>query len=128
MDKRKILIIDDEPDFTQMVKLNLEATGNYEVIREHEGMRAVATALVYKPDLILLDVIMPDIEGPEVAFQIRRNQILNTTPIVFLTATITKEEVKTERGVVGGNTFLAKPGTVQELVECIERKITARQD
>ena len=123
MEKKKILIVDDEISFTDMVKLNLEASGHYTVIVESRGTQALSTALVHKPHLILLDVIMPDKEGPDVVQELRRHERVRNIPVVFLTATVTEEEVKAQQGNIGGHTFLAKPGTVRELVACIEREI-----
>ena len=122
---RRILIVDDEPNFANMVKLNLEATGHYEVLTENSGTRALRTALRYRPDLVLLDVIMPDREGPDVMHQFRLDQYAKHIPIVFLTATITKEEVMAHSGFIGGHAFLAKPGSVRELVDCIEGQLSA---
>ena len=120
---RRILVVDDEPNFANMVKFNLEATGSYEVRVESSGSRALMTALRYQPDLVLLDVIMPDKEGPEVMFQFRLSNETRHIPIVFLTATVTKQEVDAQDGMIGGHAFLAKPGSVSELVNCIERHL-----
>lgn len=65
--EKKILIVDDEEDFTKLIKLNLERTGEYEVEIENGGLRGLAAAREFKPDLILLDILMPDMEGGEVA-------------------------------------------------------------
>ncbi len=123
MDKKRILIVDDEPHFTEMVKLNLEAGGQYSVFVENRGTQALHSALVCKPHLILLDVIMPDKEGPDVLDQLKRHERARNIPVVFLTATVTEEEVREHQGHIGGRTFLAKPGTVRSLVECIEHEI-----
>jgi len=121
--KKKILIIDDEPGFTEMVKLNLEATGNYLVKVENRGVRALQSALAYHPDLILLDIIMPDSEGPDICYQLQNHNSLQNTPIVFLTATIRKDEVASQNGNVGGHAFLAKPSNLKELIDCIENHL-----
>ena len=121
---RKILVVDDEPNFASMVKLNLEATGSYIVCTENSGTQALSTALQYRPDLILLDVILPDIEGPEILFQFKSNELAKRIPIVFLTAMVTKEEVMAHDGMIGGHAFLAKPGSIRELVECIEKQFS----
>src|SRR5919109_851520 len=65
--KPRILIVDDEPAFTRLVKLALEQDGYYEVQEENHGRHALAAALEFRPDLVLLDVIMPDMGGAEVA-------------------------------------------------------------
>src|SRR4051812_5997949 len=64
--KRRILIVDDEPDFTFMMGLTLEQTGQFEVRQENDAFQALATAREFLPDLILLDVMMPDMDGGDV--------------------------------------------------------------
>ena len=119
---KKILIIDDERGFTEMVKLNLEATGLFTVQIENIPTRALDTVLECQPDLILLDIIMPELEGPDIVYLIRNNERVSHIPIVFLTATITREEVVERSGTVGGHVFLAKPCSINELIEVIEQQ------
>lgn len=123
MSKKKILVVDDEVRFTQMIKLNLEAGGKYDVKIENNAAQAVKVALEMKPDLILLDVIMPETEGPDVVCQLREHDILKKIPVIFLTATVTKEEVEAQQGRIGGHAFLAKPGSVDDLIFCIEQHL-----
>lgn len=123
MEKRRILIIDDEVGFARLVKLNLEETGAYEVRVENAGKRALAAAREFRPDLILLDIVMPDMGGGDVASQIKADGKLHHTPIVFLTASVTSEEVDAEGGMIAGHPFIAKPVEVTELVEYIERSL-----
>ncbi len=117
MSKKRILLIDDEFSFTRMLKLNLEETGAYEVRAENRGSEGLAAAKQFKPDLIFLDVVMPDMSGVEVAFQIGGNRNVKNTPIVFLTATAKKEDV------IAGHAFIAKPVTVEEVIDCIEKNL-----
>ncbi|VAW19866.1 hypothetical protein MNBD_BACTEROID05-771, partial [hydrothermal vent metagenome] len=98
MDRKKILIVDDEKGFTNMLSLNLESTGDYDVCVENEATHAMESVCQFGPDLILLDVVMPNLEGPDVATQIRNNEDFSDVPIVFLTATVTKEEVEQSNG------------------------------
>lgn len=121
IDKKKILIVDDEEDFTCLVKLNLEATGRYEVMTEKFGREGVASARRFKPDLMLLDIIMPDMEGTEVARRLRADKETKDIPIVFITAAITKEEAKSKGGIPGGHPYIAKPVGLDELITCIEK-------
>ncbi len=123
MKKKKILVIDDERGFTRMVKLNLEAAGDYEVKIQNNSLDALQTAVEFRPDVILLDVIMPDLEGPDIVCQLKNNSILKNTPVIFLTANITREEVEAQEGTIGGHAFLAKPGTIDELISCIEKQV-----
>ena len=91
-ERKRILIIDDEASFARMVKLNLEKTGAFEVRVESKPAYALPTARDFKPDLILLDVIMPTMDGGDVANQIKRDRNLKDTPIIFLTATVSQRE------------------------------------
>src|SRR5687768_9940814 len=93
MVKKKILVVDDEASITRLLKLNLEK-GAYVVRTENEGTKALAAAKDFKPDLILLDVMMPDIDGGDVAAIIQADPLLCAVPIVFLTAAVKKEEVE----------------------------------
>ena len=117
--KTKILIVDDEVSFARMVKLNLEKAGAYEVRVENKASYALAAAREFRPDLILLDVIMPNMDGGDVANQIKRDRNLKGTPIVFLTATVSKNEAGAGGFNSGGELFLAKPISVEALIQCI---------
>jgi len=123
MKKKKIMIVDDEKGFTSMLKLNLETTNKYEVRIENDPRRAFTSALEFEPDLILLDIVMPSMEGPDVAIELKQNELLRDTPIVFLTATVTKSEVDAQEGNIGGNTFVAKPSNLTVLLESIEKNL-----
>ena len=123
---RKILIIDDEVGFTEVAKLNLEETGNYEVRIENRGSQGLAAAREYKPDVILLDIIMPDMDGGQVADQIKDDDLVRGTPIIFLTAVVTGTEVDSHGGLIGGHPFIAKPGSVEELIACIEQQLEGK--
>lgn len=119
MDKTRVLLIDDEPSFTRMLKLNLERRG-FKVLVENNGAYAHTVARDFLPDLIFLDVIMPDVDGGEVASKIRNDPSLKGIPIVFLTAGVSKETTQAKKNVIGGQTYLAKPATVDEVIRCVE--------
>ena len=130
--KRRILIIDDEEKFANMVKKNLEALGNYEVRVETKGVNGLNVVKEYRPDLILLDVIMPDRRGPEVANEIRETEKIKNTPIVFLTATVGKGQSESFGGLVAGRPFtikpaISKPVSTKDLVHCIEENLKKAQ-
>lgn len=124
MSRKKILVVDDEKGFSAMLKLNLESSGKYDVLIENESQKAIQAAIQFRPDLILLDVIMPYKEGPDVASELRDHASLYETPIVFLTATVTKEEVLQQGGRIGGHPFVAKPSHFSDLLQSIERNIS----
>lgn len=120
--KKKILIIDDEVSFARMVKLNLEK-GGFEVRVENRAMFAISAAREFLPDLILLDVIMPTMDGGDVSKQIKRDKNLKNTPIIFLTATVSKREAGEGGLNSGGELFLAKPVSVEALIHCINEHL-----
>jgi len=120
MTKKKILLIDDEAIITRTLKIFLEGTGSYEVRAENQATKALQAAREFKPDLILLDVVMPDLEGGEVAAQIREDNGLKATPIVFLTALVQRREVRQSGGEIGGFPFIAKPIDPDMVVKVIE--------
>ena len=119
--KKRILVVDDEPALTRMVKLNLERTGNYEVRTENQGSKAVQAAREFKPDLIFLDVMMPDMTGDEVSAQLKEDEELSRIKFIFITAIVTKDETENMGTNIGGNEFLAKPVKTDELLATIER-------
>ena len=121
--KQRILVVDDEPSFTRLLKLNLEQTGLYEVHVENAADAVVTAARHFKPDLILLDVMMPEMDGGELAGQLRQVSLLKRVPIVFLTAAVKKEEVKSRQGQIGGFPFIAKPVELDELLEAIKNHL-----
>ena len=123
MSKKKILVVDDEASLTRMLRKNLEATGKYEVREENSGALAYASAQQFQPDLVLLDVMMPDMDGGSVAAQIKDDENLEHIPIVFLTAIVQKGETEDTGGDIGGSTFLAKPVKFDDLIACIENKL-----
>lgn len=117
----KILIVDDDVDFTELLKAGLEGTGKYKVQAENQGSRGLSVAKAFKPDLILLDVMMPDMDGSDVAEQIRADGNMKNIPIVFLTSIVTEDEVKFHAGTIGGQNFIAKTLAIQKLINSIEQ-------
>ena len=123
MDKKRILVVDDEVGFTRMVRLNLEQPGVYDVREVNEGKMALVAAREFKPDLILLDVVMPDMDGGDVAAAFQMDPLLRNVPVIFVTAVVRKREAGTAGMVSGGALFLAKPVDAAELIEAIETHI-----
>jgi two-component system phosphate regulon response regulator PhoB len=121
MSKKRILVIDDEPSITRLLKLNLEQTGLYEVREENKGARAIETAREFKPNLVISDVMMPDVAGGEVAAQFRDDPALRRVPVIFLTAAVRKQELGGPEAVIAGRLYIAKPLDVKSLLTAIER-------
>ena len=127
VEKKRILIVDDEVSFARMVKLNLEKTGAFDVRTENKATYALAAAREFKPDLIILDVIMPNMDGGDVSNQFKRDRQLRDTPIIFLTATVSKREAGEGGLNSGGALFLAKPVSVEALVARINEHLPPPQ-
>ena len=122
--KKRILVVDDDPKITRQIRFNLELTGEFQVQEENRATHAVIAARGFLPDLILLDVIMPDVQGGDVASEIRTIPKFREIPIVFLTArAATAAEIKMHGGYIGGERFLVKPVNLQELIDCLHEEL-----
>jgi two-component system, OmpR family, response regulator len=125
MAKIKVLVVDDEESLTRMLKLNLEETGDYEVEIENRGSETINVARNFNPDIIILDVMMPDMMGSEVAEELLADSELKDIKIIFLTALISKQETDAADGKISGRSFIAKPVKIDELVEKIQEELSS---
>lgn len=119
MDTRRILLVDDDQDLTSSLGRYLSRIEHLEVRTENRGAEALAAARDFRPDLILLDIVMPDMDGNEVAAALDADSELADIPVVFLTGLITSDEVGSHHEV-GGHRFLAKPIEPETLVKRID--------
>ena len=123
--KRRILIVDDDANSTHLVKILLERSGPYLVLEENDAANVDQTAHNFRPDVILLDIVMPKIDGAELATQIEADRELHDTPIIFLTALVTHGEAK--NGLqIQGRPLVAKPISIPVLIDAIEKHLPAR--
>jgi len=123
--KKKILLVDDEAPITRMIRRNLEATGRFDVLDINDPTIALAQARKFKPDLVFLDVMMPDKDGGQLAAEFKDDQALAKIPIIFLTAIVGKNEVKPSGSMIGEHVFLAKPVKFEDLLACIDKQLRA---
>ncbi len=119
---KRILVVDDNPAIGKVAKLALESTGAYEVFTETVGARAVATIRECRPDLILLDIMMPGTDGIDVVVALHEEADLRHIKVVFLTALLRKGEVTRS----GSHRVLAKPVSTYELRTIIEQELGNR--
>jgi len=124
-ERRRLLIVDNDRDTTHLVKVLLERTGQYLVLEENDATKAHQSAVSFRPDLILLDIVMPETDGGEVAARIQSDPKLQNTPIIFLTALVTRAEAKSGLNIQG-HPFLAKPVSIPELIATIEEHLPMR--
>lgn len=88
MRSRRILVIDDEDDIREVAQVSLEAVGGWEVLTARSGTDGIAKAAAERPDVILLDVMMPDMDGPTTFGRLRANEATQHIPVVLLTAKV----------------------------------------
>jgi len=103
----KVLVVDDEQDIVEFINYNLRQAG-YETATAFNGDEAIRKAEVFRPDLILLDVMMPEKDGLQTIQQLRRNPELDSTIIIFLTA-LSDERSEIEGLKLGADDYIAKP-------------------
>jgi CheY-like chemotaxis protein len=120
--KTRVLIVDDNRRFAESARAILQRTGQYTVCVETNALRALETARSFKPDLLLVDLVMPEIDGAELAKQIGADWALHDVPIVFVTALITPEEASDGRRI-DGHRISAKPHTAAELLRVVEENL-----
>jgi CheY-like chemotaxis protein len=121
MEKTKIMVVDDDPKLSRLVKLFLEKTRIYTVLEENRSAQALETARSFKPDAILLDVDMPGKDGGELAKELAADPLLCRLPVMFFTSLISTDEAGKHEVYRGGMPFLAKPVNPAALVSAVER-------
>lgn len=115
---KTILVVDDEQDLLDLIEYNLKKEG-FIVLRADNGLDGINLAKQRKPDLILLDIMMPHMDGIEVCDRLRQDPELKKTPIIFLTArSDEKTEIKSLN--IGGDDFLTKPISTTKLISRIK--------
>lgn len=108
-----ILVADDDPDILALIRLRLERDG-YDVVGVSDGERALAAAIERRPDLALLDVTMPNLDGFQVTERLRANEATRTMPVILLTARVQESDLA--RGVeAGADDYVKKPFSGREL-------------
>ena len=122
MGKKKILIIDDEQGITRLLKFALEKTGLYEVTGENEGTKALTSIRSVKPDLLILDVNMPEAKGAEIAVILKEDASLRSLPIIFLTGNVSDEEAEAGQKI-SGYPAMGKPINMEKLLERIAKSL-----
>jgi CheY-like chemotaxis protein len=120
---KKILVVDDKHSVTTLYRKIIEADGRYEVFTENLGSRAVEAARKCRPDLILLDVLLPDMLGSEVAAELRADPALADTKVVFVTAMLKESEEKKANKAAGKYRIVAKAISRKDLLSVINQAL-----
>lgn len=122
----KILIIDDEPFVIRSLQRLLEVN-NYEIISAGNGQDGIEKAIQEKPDLILLDVLMPKMSGHEVLVKLKENEVTRPIPVVMLTARGGNKEMVKSIGKEGAADYITKPYTKETLLITVMKVLVEKQ-
>jgi DNA-binding response OmpR family regulator len=123
--KPTILIIDDEKDFCHFMRMNLESTNKYKIFVSTNARSGIKTAIRKKPDLVLLDIMMPNISGFEVLQKLKENINTTSIPVIMLTALSDDESVAKAMGLYS-HEYIVKPVEMDSLVSKIDRVLLGR--
>lgn len=118
----KILLVDDEPEIVKMVKFRLEANG-YEVVVAYDGATCLAKAEVNRPDVILLDLVMPVMDGYEACRRLKEMPQTKDIPVILFTASYAKSTVEDKVKELGAFDYIMKPFDPEELLKKISQAL-----
>jgi len=122
---KKILIVDDEPDFLKILQVKLESQG-YEVILANNGLEAIEKARSHLPDLVLLDIIMPKLDGETTLMKIKQDLELKDIPVIMLSGLGFDHNRLTSLGC-GAEDYMIKPFEANELLQKIEKALKPKK-
>jgi len=120
--KRKALVVDDDVELVELIRDVLEADGRFEVRIANNGFDAGMMVKEYHPDVIVLDVMLPDINGKEVCQRVRSDSALDDVRIICISGMVEQDKIQ-ELMAAGANTFLQKPFEVESLVDLMCRQL-----
>lgn len=121
--RARLLVVDDDPDVLRVLKLKLEETGRFDVVTARGGEEALRHARQTKPELIVSDIDMPDMDGGELAATLRDTPGTARIPLVFLSALVAPGE--TRQSATTGAPMLSKRGSLETLIRTIDRMLAA---
>lgn len=124
MDKKRVLIVDDESDIVESIKFNLELE-NIECIEAYDGEEGLSWAKKEKPDLILLDIMLPKINGYKIARLLKFDQSYKDIPIIILTARAQEKDIRLG-GETGADEYVTKPFDMDTLVALVKNYLTEK--
>ncbi len=126
MTRNRILIIDDERDFCFFVKANLEARGGFKVETAHSGEEGLDLAASFKPHVIVLDIIMPEMDGFKVLEALKRDPKTMQIPVLMLSARH-DDDSKIEAAGLYGESYLTKPVRIDDLLAGLKKILDLRR-
>lgn len=126
MKKRMVLIVDDEENIVELIRMNLLGLG-YEVVHAYTGMEAIVKINTLVPDLVLLDLMLPDIDGFQICQMLRMNKKTRQVPIIMITAK-SEESDKVDGLMMGADDYITKPFSIRELEARIQSVLRRTED
>ena len=120
----RILIVDDEPDFTALLKENLEESGDFLVRQINDSSLALKAAREFRPHLCIVDVVMPGMDGGDVVAQMRAEPALSKVPVMMLTALVEENPDSCDGETqTGGLPFVSKTSDFNTILACIQKHL-----
>lgn len=124
MRSTRILIIDDEPDFSALLKVNLEEAGSFLVRQVNDSSEAIQAAHEFRPHLCVIDVVMPGMDGGDVVAKFRQDPKLKRVPLMMLTALVEENPDSVDGETqTGGLPFVSKTSDFETILACIEKHL-----
>jgi len=125
MDREKLLVVDDERDFVDVIFERLGAKG-FDVLKAFNGREGMEKAFLTRPDLIILDVSMPEMNGYDVCRKLRLDENFRDTPIIMLTARFQPNDIRFGMGM-GASAYLTKPLELELLLNTVEMLLKSKR-
>ena len=123
MRKKRILLVDDDVNTSELMRMTLEHDGDYEVRVINQGKQALSVMLEFRPDLVCLDLVMPDMQGQDIASGMKEDGMLKHIPVIFMTGMVTRDEAQSRGGMLSGYPVLAKPVEAEEFIQFIRKTL-----
>ena len=125
---KHLLLIDDEPNYCFVMKARLEDTGDYKVTVSNDGDDGIAKAKELRPDLILLDLMMPKKSGFDVAMELKKKSETSSIPIIFLSGILKEDVIDNNKNIIGEGTYVSKIEDIDVLFDIIDDSISKGSD
>jgi DNA-binding response OmpR family regulator len=114
--RKKLLIVDDDQDLVDLMRDGFERDGRFEIRTANNGFDAGMQVKEFRPDLVVLDVMLPDINGREVCQRVRSDRTMDTVKILCISGMVEADKIADLRSA-GANDFMQKPFTIDQLIE-----------
>jgi len=122
---KKILLVDDEKDFLLIIGEVLNEAG-FQVVTATNGIETFRSVREERPDLVILDIVLPDIDGETIYMKLKEDPATNAIPVIFVSGVFSKEEAKRERHFLHDKNFLVKPFNREELLSKVNETLGER--